>query len=415
MNDMTAAIPAVDFTRVAELGDTLLGELNDLREAAPIAWNDSLHAWVVSGYDEVNEAFLGRQPLSCVRLHHAFKHFPQEVQEREFPRMLKALPTWVLNSDPPRHTRLRLLMLNAFSRKVVESVRPFAQATIAQVLDKAAAAGTVEFIDDIARSITGRVIMHYLGIPESCWGDLERWSYAINVALGTGQATVAQMHDAERALIEMQEVFAAEVEKRESAPNGDFLSELVHARDGKDRLTLEEIHGILLVSLIAGHDTTMNTMGLSVVALSRHPQAKDELLNREGDLVPKLMELMRYVAMSTTQVRIASEDFDWQGNAIKEGDTVAMMIAAANRDPRMFGCPEAIDFGGANPADKVLSFGGGRHHCIGHFLAKMQLGEFLTAFFARFDVEILDDPLVWWPVLSQRGLAHLNLRLTERR
>lgn len=412
---MTAAptpIPQADFTRVAELGDDVLREINALRDAAPVAWNDSLRSWVVSDYREVNEAFLGRKPLSCVRLHQAFAHFPEDLQRAEFPTVLEALPNWVLNSDPPRHTRLRLLMLNAFSRKIVERVRPFAQSTIADVLDDAAAKGQVEFIDEVARAITGKVIMHYLGIPEACWHDLERWSLDINYAFGAGLATIERMRAAERSMIEMNAVFDAEIARREADPTGDFLSELVHARDGADRLTTEEIRGVLLVSLIAGHDTTMNTMGLSVIALARNPEARAELLNSDGEYTAKLMEVMRYVAMSTMQIRIASEDFDWAGNAIKKGDVVTMMIAGANRDPAVFGSPEQINFHD-NPADKVLSFGGGRHHCIGHFLAKMQLGEFLSAFFGRFDVAILDDRLEWWPVLSQRGLKHLHIAVAR--
>lgn len=413
MNPVASPASQTDFTRVAEMGDDVLREINALREIAPVSWNVSLNSWVVSDYKEVNEAFLGRKPLSCIRLHQAFAHFPEAVQRAEFPTVLEALPTWVLNSDPPRHTRLRLLMLNAFSRKIVERVRPFAQATIADVLDDAAVRGQVEFIDQIARSITGKVIMHYLGIPEACWTDLERWSLDINYAFGSGLATIDRMRAAERSMIEMNAVFDAEIARREAEPTGDFLSELVHARDGEDRLSTEEIRGVLLVSLIAGHDTTMNTMGLSVVALARNRNAREELLSSDGDITAKLMEVMRYVAMSTMQIRIAEEDFDWLGNAVKAGDVVTMMIAGANRDPSVFPSPETIDFRN-NPTDKVLSFGGGRHHCIGHFLAKMQLEEFLPAFFRRFDVGIVDDPLEWWPVLSQRGLKHLNLALTDR-
>jgi len=402
----------VDLTRVAELGDDILREINNLREVSPVCWNDSLHSWVVSDHENVNEAFLGRKPLSCVRLHQAFNHVPADIQQREFPHVLEALPTWVLNSDPPRHTRLRLLMLNAFSRKIVERIRPFAQATIADILDEVAVKGQVEFIDEVARAITGKVIMQYLGIPAEYWKKLERWSLDINYAFGTGQASLDRLRAADRSMVEMNEVFDREIARREAEPSGDFLSELVHARDGDDRLTTEEIRGVLLVSLIAGHDTTMTTMGLSVVALTRNAEARSQLLNGKGDYTDRLMELMRYVAMSTMQIRIADEDFEWCGNSIREGDVVTLMIAGANRDPSVFPSPERIDFD-QNPSGKVLSFGGGRHHCIGHYLAKMQLGEFLHAFFRRFEVEILDDPLEWWPVLSQRGLKHLNLSLTE--
>lgn len=411
--NMASQIPVVDFAKVAELGNELLVQLNELREAAPVSWNESMQAWVIAGYREVSDGFLGKLPLSCVRIHRAFNHIPQEEQERHFPRILRALPTWVLNSDAPRHTRLRLLMLSAFSRKVVESIRPFAHATIKEALDRAAEKGRVEFIDEVARRITGHVVMHFLGIPDRYWPDLERWSYSINVAFGTARSNLEIMIEAEQALIEMQEVFAEQIEVRQKTPNGDFLSELVTARDGEDRLSTEELYGVLLVSLIAGHDTTMNTMGLGLVALVQKPEVRVELLSGRHDLTTMLMELMRYIAMSSAFPRIAAADFEWHGHQIKAGDTVVLMIAGANRDPRVFPDPEDVDFE-ANPADKVLSFGTGKHHCIGHFLAKMQLGEFFPEMFRRFDVEILDDDLKWWPVLSQRGLESLNVKLTPR-
>jgi cytochrome P450 len=411
--NMRSGIPVVDLSKVAELGNELLVQLNELREAAPVSWNDSMHAWVVTGYKEVSDGFLGKVPLSCVRIHHAFTHIPKEQQEAHFPRILQAIPTWVLNSDAPRHTRLRLLMMSAFSRKVVETIRPFARKTIDKVLDRAAAKGEVEFIDEVARAITGRVVMHFLGIPDRYWDDLERWSYSINVAFGTARSNLEILIEAEQALIEMQQVFAEQIEERKRVPTGDFLSELVQARDGEDRLSTEELYGVLLVSLIAGHDTTMNTMGLGTVALVQKPEVRSEILAGKHDLTSMLMELMRYVAMSNAFPRIAAQDFEWHGNEIKAGDTVVMMIAGANRDPRVFPNPENVDFD-QHSADKVLSFGAGKHHCIGHFLAKMQLGEFFPELFRRFEVQILDEELVWWPVLSQRGLQHLNVRLVPR-
>jgi 2-polyprenyl-3-methyl-5-hydroxy-6-metoxy-1,4-benzoquinol methylase len=126
-----------------------------------------------------------------------------------------------------------------------------------------------------------------------------------------------------------------------------------------------------------------------------------------------LMELTRFIAMSTMQPRVVSADFEWHGNQLRKGDYVYLMLAGANRDPRAFDNPEVLDL--TRATDAVLVFGTGIHHCIGHLLAKMQLSEALPALFRRFEVTVLDDRIRFAPVLSQRGPASINVRLEPRR
>jgi cytochrome P450 len=126
-----------------------------------------------------------------------------------------------------------------------------------------------------------------------------------------------------------------------------------------------------------------------------------------------MMEIMRYVAMSTSQVRVVTEDFNWRGHHLKRDDHVYLMIAGANRDPDVFPNPEAMDF--TRPQDQNLTFGPGLHHCIGHLIAKMQLSEFFPALLERFEsIELLDDPLQWGSALGFRGLLSLRVRLLPR-
>src|SRR5262249_55507688 len=118
----------------------------------------------------------------------------------------------------------------------------------------------------------------------------------------------------------------------------------------------------------------------------------------------------RHVAMATTMVRIATADFEWHGKIIKKGDLVYLLIAGANRDPRYFADPEKLDM--ARKEVMMMTFAPGLHHCIGHLLAKMQLGEFFPAFFKRFPrVEVADETLHYTPVMGFRGLDRLNLRV----
>jgi len=153
-------------------------------------------------------------------------------------------------------------------------------------------------------------------------------------------------------------------------------------------------------------------MALGTVALVRHPQAREYLLGHPDSLSNSVMELARFIAMSTMQPRVVSADFEWHGQQLRQGDYVLLMLAGGNRDPRVFPDPETLDM--TRPTEMSLVFGTGIHHCIGHLLAKMQLGELLPELFRRFEVEILPNGIEFSPVLSQRGLMRLDVRLRQR-
>ena len=405
-------IADLDLTKVSELGNELLSRLNVVRESAPIAWSESAGAWIVTRHADLYQAYSGRLPLSNVRFTHLLELIPEPERQLRIPHVLKSVPLWIVNLDPPAHTRIRKLLTRAFDRKVVESVQPYVRETIGTVLDTAAERREVEFVNEVARAVTGRVIMHILGVSQENLPRLQAWSLALN-SFGAAAPTPEMLDDMETAIAEMDALFSGEIERRRRDPTEDFISQMVVASDASDTLSDEEIKNMCYVTLIAGHDTTMNTMGLGAVALARHVHAREYLREHPEQTSNCIMELMRYVAMSTMQPRIVSEDFEWHGQSLRNGDVVFLMIAGANRDPRVFSDPDAIDMSRAT--DQTMVFGAGMHHCIGHLLAKMQLGEFFPELVRRFDtIEILDEPLQFTNHLAQRGLTHLNVRLLPR-
>jgi pimeloyl-[acyl-carrier protein] synthase len=403
--------PDIEFHRIAELGNGVLGQINAMREAGPVIWSKNSNAWVVTRHHDLVDAYSGRLPLSNVRYLPAFAAVPEAERAARFPQTMRTIGYWPVFTDPPLHTRLRKLLTRSFGRKVIEDLRPYVRQTVRAVLDRAGTRGEVEFVNEVARATTARVIMRLLGIPEETLPRLEEWSLAINVALGSAQSSPQALDDMERTVAEMTELFEHEIAIRRATPSQDFLSEMVTARDGADRLSDEEIIGVCVVVLIAGHDTTMNSMALGTVALVRHPQAREYLLGNPESLSNSIMELARFIAMSTMQPRVVSADFEWHGQQLRQGDYVLLMLAGGNRDPRVFPDPETLDM--TRPTEMSLVFGTGIHHCIGHLLAKMQLGELLPELFRRFDVEILPDGIEFSPVLSQRGLTRLDVRLRQ--
>ena len=177
-------------------------------------------------------------------------------------------------------------------------------------------------------------------------------------------------------------------------------------------LIVDEVVAALILLIVAGHDTTSNSMTLGVRALAKNPAAWANLRAHPEHGVEAAVEIMRFTAMSAAQPRLAARDFEWRGRRIRQNDLVMLMIAGGNRDPRVFKNPDQMDFSRQN--DQSLTFGPGLHHCIGHPLTKLQLAEFFAALTQRFgSVEILQEP-EFVPNLVFRGVTQLDVRFHPR-
>jgi cytochrome P450 len=405
----------IDFSQVEQLGDRIIGQINALREVAPIAWVETEQSWVISGYAEVLEAYSGKLPLSAARFKLLNYLLPDEAERmRLLPNMMKYFPHFLIMLDPPQHSAVRRLLMKPFSKKMAEDYRPLARRVICETLDQVADRNEVEFVEEIGRVITARNIMRVTGFEneEFYLPRLKEWAYLANAA-GSGRPSREILMRADTAFAEMAAAFLPEIERRRRQPNDDFVSSLVHAQEGGVRFSDDELIGELILVLLAGHDTTLNTMALSINALSHDPAAREYMHTHPDAMLNAVMELMRFIAMSTSQGRIVAEDFNWKGHQLKKGQIVTIMTAGANRDPRVFAEPERLDL--TRNQDANVTFAPGTHHCIGHLFAKMQLTEFFPEFLKRYRAfDVLDDEIKFGGGLTFRGPQALHLRLHRR-
>jgi len=406
----------VDISQVSRLGNELLKELNTLRELDPVHWSKASHGWLITRHADLDDALQGRFPLSLRRVESIlFGRLSPEEQVR-LPLLRRFLPHWPIEMDPPEHTRLRKLLVKAFSRKVVEAQRPFVKERVAFLMDKLEQQPEVEFNEEITRQLPGSVILKLFGLPQTYLSRLKDWANGFQEGIGVPYADMAAKVRAEEALAEMTRLFVAEIERRRREPvrDDDLISSLVAASEGGDTLTEDEMLGALQVVLVAGHDTTSATLTLGLAALAGDARMWDSMYRDPDRILESCLELMRYVAMSTAQVRVAAADFEWHGRHIRKGDFVWLMFAAGNRDPRVFADPERMEPGRNN--ERSLVFAPGLHHCIGHMLAKMQVTEFFAELTRRFEGATLLDPrLDFMSQISFRGLYQLNVRMHPRR
>lgn len=405
----------VDISQVGRLGNGFLEELSRLRELDPIHWSAASGCWLITRHADVDDALQGRLPLSLKRIVNImFGGMPVEERAQRFPTLMRYIPDWVIEQDAPEHPRLRKLLVKAFSKKMVDSVRPFVRERVALLMDTLENKPQLEFNEEIARLLPGSVILKLLGLSQDYFPKLRGWSAAFMEGIGVPYADLAAKQRADEAMAEMNAVFAAEIDARRRSPREDLLSSMLAATEDGETLTEIEMLGALQVLIVAGHDTTSNTMALGLAALAEHPEFWDYMYRHPEKTLECCLELMRYIAMSTAQPRIAAEDFTWHGKQLRKGDLIFLMLAAANRDPRTFENPEAMDVHRNN--ERSMVFAPGLHHCIGHLLAKMQVADFFGQLVQRFEgAEILDPRLNFMPQIAFRGLYELNVRMKPRR
>lgn len=395
-------------------GQHILDDFDRIRDNDPVFWSDASRCWIVTRHDDVADIFKGKFPLTNIgRTDAVFHTIAPEQWDARIPNLVKYSRLWITSTDGRQHMRLRTLMMKAMSRKVIETLRPYARARANELLDIAIAAPQIEFNERISRPMTGFVLFRMLGMPEERFSDLRDWSTWLVEGAASATPTPEQLERADFALVEMNKAVLIEIEKRKHEPKDDFITALMNAREGEDRLTTDEIFAQMHVAIVAGHDTTMNTLTLSVEALAHDPALWQRMYEDPDRMLDYVTELQRHVAMSGGQPRLVEADFELRGKQIRQGQMVIALIAGGNRDPEAFGCPTRIDPDRDNRHSLV--FAPGVHFCLGHLLAKMQLTEFLGAMVEKASgVEVLDERLDFMPVWVFRGLYSLNVRFTAR-
>jgi pimeloyl-[acyl-carrier protein] synthase len=396
-------------------GNEILGDFDRLRREDPVHWSEQSRCWVLTRHQDVSALFMARLPVRHGGRIETFAFAALSERERaeRVPNLSKYVPQWIINLDGEAHQRIRSLLVHAFGRPVVGRVREYARERVESLLSQCVQRHSFEFNEEFARVVTGYVLFRLIGMPESLFPSLKDWATAIVEGLGSTTPSFEKLEKSEWAVRQMNEAVLIELEKRRVAPQEELLTSLLQATVDGARLTVDELLAQMQIIIVAGHDTTANTMTLGVEALSRNPDALHYMSDHPEEITTCVSELQRYVAMSTGQALLATDDFELSGKKIKRGDVVVGLIAAADRDPLKFTDPGTLDLK-RNNKDSLV-FAPGPHFCIGHVLAKMQLAEFFLALARRVrSIEILDDTLRFMPVFSFRGLYYLNVRFNAR-
>jgi cytochrome P450 len=333
------------------------------------------------------------------------RYGPKIMEEPVF----RSMSHWMLQRDPPDHTRLRGLVVKAFTARRVEDMRPRIQAIVDQTLDRIAPQGHIDLIEDFAFRLPVTIICDMLGIPE----DHREVFYASSRDGGRLLDPVPMTPDeikkgnASNAMAQMyfQQLF----ELRRKSPGDDLTTQLVQAEEDGSKLSNEELTANIILLFGAGHETTVNLIGNGLLALHRNPDQLALLKANPSLITNAIEEFLRYDSSVQMTGRVTLEEIDdLGGKKIAKGESVLCLLGSANRDPAVYpDRPDRLDI--TRPNVKPLSFGGGIHFCLGAQLARIEAEIAISSLLRRLPDLRLDDAEnpQWRPTFVLRGLKRL--------
>jgi cytochrome P450 len=339
-----------------------------MRQAHPLWQQPGLDGetliWFVTGYDEAE--MILRDDKRFTRDFRAIMP-PERLAQLPQDPVFSLVDNHLLNKDGADHRRLRALVSKAFTPRMVNQMRPRIQAIADELLDQIAAQGTADLVESYAFPLPIIVIAELLGIPAADRDKFRTWSDAVVTPALTPAAQAKFMTHLQAFVAYLRQLF----EQRRQDPQPDLISALLQAEEAGDRLSEEELFSMVILLIIAGHETTISLIGNATLALLQHPEQMAQLRHNPDQMATSVEEFLRYDGpVERAMSRWATEEVEINGRTLQPGDPIIVIIGAANRDPAHFEDPDRLDIG-RNPT-RHLAFGRGSHYCLGAPLARLE-------------------------------------------
>ncbi len=381
--------------------------LNELREAAPIYWNEAAGHWVITRFSDVQESLRDRRMGRNYTHRYSHAAFGRAEPDSRWEAFHQHEQWSLLCLEPPHHTRIRRLVAKVFTPKSVTAIRPTVQGFADELLDECRERGEFELLRDYAQPYSVAVICSMLGVPRSDTQMLLDWSHAI-VKMYELSTTDDVRIVANTAAAEYIAYTRALIAEKRRDPDGLLISELVRVEDEGDTLTEDEIISTTMVLLEAGHEATVNTLGNGLRAIMLHPGEWDRVVSGAVTARTAVEEMLRWdPPLHLFERWVLEEGVEIAGQPIPVGQEVAMLFGAAQRDPRRFDNPDHFDIGRGDMAH--IGFGGGIHFCVGAPLARQEIEISVDGLATRFpSLQLASEP-TYEPNFVIRGLTALHL------
>lgn len=376
-----------------------------LRHTTPVL-NLMPGLWLVTRHAEADRILRDPRMVKGYLPGVARRYGPDAIQEPVF----QIVNRFMLVMNPPEHTRLRALVGKAFSVKQAPELRRLAQREAETLAAGLVGRGRADLVAEFAQPLPIRVICALLDIQMDDSREFQQATQDFVKVFELAPLSRADLDAANRAIMRMQDYFREICRERRLAPGQDLISRLLQAEEGDQKLSEEEIIANIILLFGAGHETTANMLGNTLLALFQHPEQLAQVRADFGLLPQTVEEALRYESTVQMAVRTTLDDIELGGMSIHAGDTVYVSLGAANRDPEVFADPDTFNIHRDDSAKNPLPFGGGAHYCLGARLAKIELETALETLFRHMPglrLVNVDKPR-WKPTLAIRGLDKLE-------
>jgi len=373
----------IDFTSLDVINDPY-PHLAELRKFGKPIWHDELNLFLAPNHRDANEVLRNKS------LGRIFK--PKEPS-----------PEWdvfnylhsdsILDSEPPKHTRLRSLVMKAFNKNRIEALRPNIVSLTQKLLDDIEQKGSnFDLIADYAEPLPVKVIAALLGFPDEDEHLLRPWSQAI-VKMYEVNPSLTHQSEARTAANEFAEYVHGLMLLRKANPTDDLITELAQVEEAGEKLSTHELIATCVLLLNAGHEASVNGFGNGMVAAHQN-HSQWELLQQKPEQVATtaIEEFIRFDAPLQFFERTATQDAEVGGVTIPKGEKIVSLLGSANRDEEVFKSPTEMDI--TRDPNPQIGFGAGIHFCIGAPLARLEMSISLPELFKRFPkIELEDNPV----------------------
>jgi cytochrome P450 len=384
-----------------------------VREHGPVYFDESCGYYIVTGYDEVRKWAAETTNLSNVTgLLLSFDSMPWQARIDEIYRTRGFLPMNTLTvSDPPLHTFHRSLVDKAFTAARVRQMEDYLQRTVDGMIDAIASNGACDFYAEFAAKVPIHVIASQIGVEVGDIDWFKQCSDAVIAESNPSNDEATQVAITYK-ITELQQFIAARIREFQQKPGDCLLSDLVHADDNGRKMSMREMVSIVLILLVAGNDSTALAMTSAMHRIATTPGLEDALRADPATIPAFVEEVLRLEAPVQGLYRRALDDIEIAGTPIPKGAIVVLRFGAANRDPRQFPHPDALEVRRANQRSH-LTFGSGPHFCLGNQLAR---GELRIAFARLLDrlrnirLQEVEEPVAYMSHFLVYGPHKLQIR-----
>jgi cytochrome P450 len=379
--------------------------LAELRKEGKPVWHEGAQMFLAATHADAN-AVLRNRSLGRI--------FKAREPESDWSTFNWLHSDSLLDSEPPKHTRLRSLLVKAFNKNKIDSLRPdvvrLTESLLQGIQAKIERDGEFDVIADFAEPLPVKVIAALLGFPDEDEHLLRPWSQAI-VKMYELDASEQTQAEAQRASQEFADYVRGLMEARKVSPGTDLISDLAAVEEDGQRLNAQELIATCVLLLNAGHEASVNGFGNGLVAAMQRPAQLQILRERPFEVAATAVdEFLRFDAPLHLFERTATADVEIGGVLVREGQKIASLLGSANRDEAVFANPTEMDL--TRDPNPHIGFGAGIHFCIGAPLARMEMTTSLPALFERYPtLELAAEP-VRRPGFVLRGYESVRLRVS---